>query len=375
MSPMEYDVAVIGGGLHGLSAALHLARRKRKVVIIERRWIGRHASSATAAGVRSLSRDPAEIALSRAAMEIWHRIDALVSDDCGFHANGQIRVAKAGDVARLEARQVDLLARGWSHERLVEGAELKRLLPGLAPDYVAGLFVDDDGSADPHRTLIAFRKAAEGAGATILQGIGVDGAEPVAGGWRIRCGETSIRAAQVVNAAGAWAAEAAGRFGDPILLGTKASMMMVTERVAPMHLPVIAVVGQALSLKQTNQGTLLLGGGLQGRFDLAAERSEVRMQRLAEAARTALAVLPHIGKAMITRTWAGLEAATPDLLPIIGHSLKAPGLIHAFGFSGHGFALVPIMGRVLADLVIEGRTEFDLTAFSPARAGVAPEAG
>jgi sarcosine oxidase subunit beta len=371
MTHPDYDVAVIGGGLHGLSAALHLARRRQRVVIIERRWIGRHASSATAAGVRSLNRDPAEIALSRAAMEIWHRIDDLVGDDCGFHANGQIRVAMADGVVRLEERLRDVQARGWSHERLVEGAELRRLLPGLAPQYIAGLFVDDDGSADPHRTLIAFRKAAEAAGVTILQSVGVDGAEQTAGGWRLRCGATSIRAVQVVNAAGAWAAEAAACFGDPIRLGTKASMMMVTERVAPMHLPVIAVVGRALSLKQTDQGTLLLGGGLQGSFNLAAERAEVRMQRLAEAARTALGVLPHIGQAMITRTWAGLEAATPDLLPVIGRSLHAPGLVHVFGFSGHGFALVPIMGRVVADLVIDGRTAFDLTAFSPARPGVA----
>jgi sarcosine oxidase subunit beta len=111
---------------------------------------------------------------------------------------------------------------------------------------------------------------------------------------------------------------------------------------------------------------------LQGRFDLESERAEVRMQRLAEAARSALAILPGLGDAVITRTWAGLEAATPDLLPAIGPSRIAPGLHHVFGFSGHGFALVPIMGRIVADLVTEGRTDFNLDAFNPARLAPQP---
>jgi sarcosine oxidase subunit beta len=365
----HYDVAVIGGGLHGLSAALHIAARGLRVVVIERRWVGRHASGASAAGVRSLNRHPAEIPLARAALPLWRGIADLVGDDCGFQATGQIRIARAADAPLLEERMAALSARGFSHERLVQGAQLRRLLPGLAREYVVALHVPEDGSADPHRTLAAFRAAAERAGATIVQGMGVEAAEALGEGWQLRCGGMTIRAGQVVNAAGAWAAEAAALFGERIRIGTKASMMMVTERVKPMHLPVIGVVGRSLSLKQTPQGTLLLGGGLQGGFDLAAERSEVRMQRLAEAARTALAILPGLGRAVIARTWAGIEAATPDQLPAIGPSRVAHGLHHVFGFSGHGFALVPIVGQVVADLVTTGSTGFDLTAFDPARIG------
>src|SRR5690606_38371442 len=143
------------------------------------------------------------------------------------------------------------------------------------------------------------------------------------------------------------------------------SMMIVTERVARMRLPVVGVVGRPLSFKQTRQGTLLLGGGLQGNFDLVAERAEVRVERLAEAARTALDIFPMLGKVNIVRTWAGLEGATPDQLPVIGPSAQVPGLWHVGGFTGHGFALVPVVGRIIADLVMGNRPELDLDAFSP----------
>src|SRR5690606_33743143 len=110
----DCDVLVVGGGLHGLSTALHLARRKCRVVLIERRWIGRHASGASAAGIRSLNRHPAEIALTRAAIAEWYRIEELVGDDCGFDPTGQIRIAHQSNRVRLEERLERLAAAGWS---------------------------------------------------------------------------------------------------------------------------------------------------------------------------------------------------------------------------------------------------------------------
>jgi sarcosine oxidase subunit beta len=368
MTMEGFDVAVIGGGLHGLSAALHLARAGQRTVVIERRWTGRHASGATAAGVRTLNRDVAEIPISLEAMEMWHRMAAIVGDDCGFHADGQILVAEAAEhMSTLEQRQSRVRSLGYSHEELIDAGELRRLVPALSPHCVGALMARRDGAADPHRTIVAFRGACEAEGVIIAESCGVEAIDRAGADWMLACGPRRFRAPLVVNAAGAWAGRAAALFGDNIPLGVRASMMMVTERLVPLLAPVVSVVGRALSFKQSGQGTLVIGGGLQGSADLDRESSTVNFAELAKGARAAGDLFPVVRNVRIARCWTGIEAQTVDRLPVIGASPNAPGLIHAFGFSGHGFQLVPVVGAILAELIIEGATRRDIAAFAPQR--------
>lgn len=368
MKVEAFEVAVIGGGLHGLSAALHLARAGRRVVVIERRWTGRHASGATAAGVRTLYRDIAEVPVSLEAMEMWHRIASIVGDDCGFHAHGQMRIAEHEEhMPALLQREAKMRALGYTHEEMIDAAELRRLVPALSPHCIGALMARNDGAADPHRTIMAFRRVCEAKGVVIVEGCGVQAVERQGDAWLLACGERSFRAPVVVNAAGAWAGRLAELFGDKIELGVRASMMMVTERLAPLLEPVVSVVGRALSFKQSDQGTLVIGGGLQGAADVERERSTVNFRELAKGARAASDLFPVVRGVRIARCWTGIEAQTRDHLPVIGASPNAPGLFHSFGFSGHGFQLVPVVGAILADLVVQGTTRREIAAFAPRR--------
>ena len=368
MSIGALDAVVVGGGLHGLSAALHLARAGRRVTILERSWVGRHASGASAAGVRTLNRHLAELPISLEAMDMWHRIDLIVGDDCGFHAHGQVNVAEyPHHVPALERRLATMRDAGYRHEELVDRAELLRLIPAISPHCTAALVARRDGAADPHRTLQAFRRSAEAAGVTIHEGLAVEAIERSGADWRVITGAGAFVAPAVVNAAGAWAGKIAAMMGDDIPLGHKASMMIVTERVAPLLKPVVSVVGRPLSFKQSNQGTLVIGGGLQGSADIEAQRSLVDFAELAKGARAATDLFPSIGQLRIVRTWAGMEAKTEDHLPVIGASPNASGVFHAFGFSGHGFQLVPVVGAILADLVVHGGTNRPIAALSAER--------
>ncbi|SFI07822.1 sarcosine oxidase subunit beta [Bosea sp. OK403] len=368
MSTEAFDVAVVGGGLHGLSAALHLARAGRRVAVIERRWTGRHASGATAAGVRTLGRDIAEIPISLEAMAMWHKIADIVGDPCGFHAHGQLRVAETAEhMPALLQREAKIRALGCTHEEIIDAAELRRLVPALSPHCVGALVARRDGAADPHRTILAFRRACEAENVAIVEDCGVEAVDRQGNDWLLVCGQRRFRAPVVVNAAGAWAARLAALFGDEITLGVRASMMIVTERLAPLLAPVVSVVGRALSFKQSDQGTLVIGGGLQGAADLDRERSSVNFSELAKGARAASDLFPAVRGVRIARCWTGIEAQTRDHLPVIGASPNAPGLFHAFGFSGHGFQLVPVVGAILTDLVVEGTTRREIAAFAPRR--------
>lgn len=368
MTSEAFDVAVVGGGLHGLSAALHLARAGKRVVIVERRWVGRHASSATAAGVRTLNRDVAEIPISLESMEMWHSIAAIVGDGCGFHSHGQLWVAETeAQTSALTQREALVRSLGFRHEEIIDAAELRRLVPALSPHCVGALVARRDGAADPHRTIAAFRRACEAAGVTIAEGCGVDAVERHGDDWLLMCGDRRFSTSVVVNAAGAWAGRLARLFGDEIELGVRASMMIVTERLAPLVAPVVATVGRPLSFKQSDQGTLVLGGGLQGSADLDRERSSVNFTELAKGARAASELFPAVREARIARCWTGIEAQTRDRLPVIGPSPNAPGVFHSFGYSGHGFQLVPVVGAIIADLVTMERTSRNIAAFDPRR--------
>jgi sarcosine oxidase subunit beta len=232
---------------------------------------------------------------------------------------------------------------------------------------VGGAFAPRDGAADPHRTLSAFLSAAQDAGVAVRERAVVSWLDRKNDVWRAGDGRTWFEAPLLVNAAGAWGGQIAAMAGDNIPLGTKASMMIVTERIAPFILPTVSSAPRKLSFKQTEQGTLLIGGGLQGRADLANERAEVDARLLAKSATATLALFPSVARLRIVRSWAGLEARTSDDLAIAGLSPSAPGLMHLFGFSGHGFQLAPALGMATAELLLDGRTSIDLSGLSPER--------
>jgi sarcosine oxidase, subunit beta len=365
---MVHDAIVIGGGLHGCSAALHLAKRRQRVLVLEREAVGRHASGASAGGVRTLGRDLAEVPLSVAGMELWHGIGKLVEDDCGFHAHGQVKVAEtAAEFARLEARAAATGALGFRHEEVVDRAELRRLVPAISDTCMGALVVRDDGAADPYRTTLAFRRKAEALGVCFREGEGVIGLERSAGLWRVRTSAGAHEAPFVINCAGAWASRIAALAGDVIPLQTRCSMMIVTERMPPFIEPVVGAEGRKLSFKQTPQGSVLIGGGHQARPDLEAGEYRIDAANLARGAAAAVALFPLMAGVRIVRSWAGLEAQTSDNLPVLGLSPRAEGLVHSFGYSGHGFQLGPIAGSAVADLVTQGQTNLPIQPFDIAR--------
>lgn len=365
----EPEILVVGGGLHGLSAAYHLARRGRRVRVLEARNLASHASGFSAGGVRTLGRHPAEVPLALESLALWHRITELVGEDCGFRPSGQVKVAEsADDLALLERRAALSRAEGHAHEELVDVAELRRLLPAVSPRAAGGLVARRDGFASPYRTTLAFGRAARALGATIVEGVRVVAAERRDGLWRLRTADGVEHAAPVlVNAAGAWGARLARLLGEEIPLGFNAFMMMLTARMPPFVGPVVGATSRPISFKQAESGHVMIGGGHKGVGSLDTGGSLLDVERLAYSARTALELFPVLAGTRIVHAWAGIEGVTPDDIPVIGRSAVNEGVVHAFGFCGHGFALGPVVGDVVAQLATQGSTNRSIAAFAPGR--------
>jgi len=363
-----FDVIVIGGGLHGCSVALQLARRGRTVLVLEKDYPGRHASGVNAGGVRRLGRALPEVPLAEASLRMWQCLPELIGDDGGFRPTGQVKLAEsAADMDILERRAASVRALGYDHEVVVDGAEVRRWVPSAANHVVGGLVVVGDGSADPYRTSVAFFRAAQAAGVTFRIGDGALGVDFRGDLWRVRVGSDTVAAPFVVNTAGAWGAEVASWLGDCIPVAPEAPMMMVTARVAPFLKPVVGLASRKLSFKQMANGTVVIGGGRRATIDPRTKATWLDVAKQSEGARTVAEVFPHMRNVPITRMWCGVEGTTPDTLPVIGMSPSAPAFLHACGFSGHGFQLSPIVGRLLAEWIVDGKPSLSLAAFAAER--------
>lgn len=361
---MNADVLIIGGGLQGCSTAYHLAKRGASVIVLEKDYIARHASGVNAGGVRLLGRDLAEVPLSKASMEMWQTLNDTLEEDTGFRRKSLVNIAvDEADIAALKVRETKMHALDYNHERIIDQAELREILPHVHASCLGGVVSAIDGYALPYQATNAFRRAAMRYGARFIEGQALCHLRQVGPVWIGQTQDSTFEAAIVVNCAGAWADHVAMRIGDHVPLSHAAPMLMITARLPHFAGPVVGAVSRQLSFKQFENGTVLIGGGAKGFADRANNTTRLDYGKLAKAAKTAIEFFPIMRSASINRMWAGLEAYMPDNLPVISPAANADNAFHAFGFSAHGFQMGPIVGKVMADLVLTGKTDFDLSAF------------
>ncbi|MBI1801094.1 MAG: FAD-binding oxidoreductase [Chloroflexi bacterium] len=369
------EVLVIGGGVIGSSIAYHLARRGHQVLVVERAQIAVEpaASWASAGGVRRQGRHPAEAALAIEAVTHWPYLEAELDADVHYRQGGNLLVAESADeAAQLAAFAAQQREMGFADVRWLDQAEVRELVPGIGEQVVAASTSPADGQADPALTTRAFAAAAQHLGATYwtetpCHALVVSGSR---GAIRISGALTSrgdVAAEAVVLAAGAWSDELAAGIGLRLPMQMHA-LQMVRSTPAPTGVlrPVISPMGRALSLKQLNNGSFLLGGGWPG--DIAADRHgyTLRPASIAGNWAAACAILPAVGRQLVERAWCGLEAISADEIPLIGPVAGFEGLTVAVGFSGHGFAIAPAVGRAVADQ-LAGQPVPELDGLSPAR--------
>lgn len=366
MSSLTCDVAIVGGGIHGSSAALHLRQRGASVQLFEAGLCGAQASGVNFGGVRQHGRDKDELPLAIRSRAIWGRIEALLGHDGEFAAIGHLRVATSdAHMAVLEDWAKTARHYGLAPELIGRNA-IRERYPFLSERALGASLLAEDGQANPRLVSPLFARAARRAGAQIHENTKVTGIVRDGGGFMIETGTgIACRARVLVNAAGAWGAEVASWFGDALPAEAKAPTMSVTEPLPYLMRPNMGVM-DGIYLRQIERGNVLFGAG-QGTPDLVNRRTRPAPELTSRAGRLLLDAVPALKHATIIRSWSGIEAYMPDGKPALGFSPGTPGLIHCFGFSGHGFQLGPAAGAVVAELALDGKTATDISSLSPGR--------
>ena len=356
MATDRAELLIIGSGVNGGFTAYHAAKQGRKVLVLERAEPGVEpaASWASAGGVRRQGRHAAEVPLAIEAIARWETLEDELEADLNYRRDGQLLLAEN----EAEAEQVAQFVRtqnanGLTDIRLVDRAEALQIVPGLNDRVVCGSYSPEDGHAHPPSTAKAAAEAAQRHGATYRNG--VRASELIKQGDRVVGVRTEdgedIFADETVLAAGAWSDDLAATLGLRLPIRTRALQMLLSTPGEPGTLkPVISGRGRQLSLKQLPGGEFFLGGGWLG--DALPDRSGYAMRDESEAGNWAAAtgLLPAVGEQKVARKWCGLEAISFDEIPFIGRVPGIEGLTVAAGFSGHGFAISPAVGRAIADL-------------------------
>ena len=350
-------VVIVGGGLMGLSTAFHLRRLDPgvEVTVLERASVGAAASGASAAGVRAMGRDPAERCLALESLKRWPELDRELEGQTGYRRGGGLRIA-------LDDKSWDA-APGWAAEQRSDGVPLETLdaraaremAPGINPGCLGGVYSPIDGQAGAMATVEAFASAARRLDARVEEGAVVKALvvedSRVVG---IERGDGSRQPCDVaVVTAGAWTTSLLAPLGVKLPVHTRPLQMLLT-RPAPGSLPpVLGCFERKISFKQLAGGPFLIGGGWPGRVvNHEANRWQVLEESVRGSLEVAGEVYPPVAACALDRSWIGLEAFMPDELPVIGPVPAVAGLLVATGFSGHGFALSPMVGDVLARLAL-----------------------
>jgi sarcosine oxidase len=369
---MRYEVVVVGGGVMGCAAAYHLAKRGRRVLLLEQFAIGheRGSSHGHSRIIRLAYDAPDYVRLAQAAYPLWRALEQESGADLLLQTGG-LDFALPGTPG-LEATRATLAATGVAFEDLDRAGMAKRFPQFHAPDSAIGIYQQDAGILNAERCVATLAAEARRHGATIREDepaltITADGA-----GVMIRTGAASYIAERLVVAAGAWARALLRQVGlDLPLIVTREQVAFFAPRdpgqFAPGRFPIF--VHHAAD-RHAGYGFPIFGlPGVKVAFhqngpavEPESDERAVDPARLADLRGYVEQLLPQAaGDVIFAQTCRYTN--TPDEHFIIDRHPEHPQIVVASPCSGHGFKFGVLIGAILADLAERGASEQPIGMF------------
>ncbi|MFO1306251.1 MAG: FAD-binding oxidoreductase [Burkholderiales bacterium] len=373
----SHDVIVIGGGVIGVSIAYHLARLGcRDVLLLERGQMGGGTTAQSSCIVRTHYSVPENIDLARRCVAVFSDFPGYLEDpeaDAGFTRCGLMVVAAEGPRAGALRETLAIERSLGVDAREISRDEARAILPLLQLDDIAAIgWEPESGYADAYLTLTAFARHARRLGAVLREGVGVTGLVRDTTG-RV-CGVTTTRGAiaagTVIGAQNIWSREVGAWAGIDLPLTMSRHAVFTLEGPAPYtrDLPVLKDLASPGKLYMRGYGgrQLLVGDGNEGETIDApdTEQADVPLDHVVELGAQVAHRLPAFADAGLAASWTGVYDVTPDWNPVLGPVPGVAGLQLAYGFSGHGFKLSPIVGRLVAQSALGLPTDVSLAPYA-----------
>ncbi|GAS99533.1 FAD dependent oxidoreductase [Mycolicibacterium canariasense] len=356
------DVVIVGGGLEGAAAAWALSQRGiTDVLVAERNTVGSGMTGKSSGIVRCHYGVSSLAAMATVGLEVFEKAQEIFGTDIGFRQTGYVVGVGEPNVENLRKSLAAQRAVGVQTEE-IDRADVAALWPwaDLEP-FAAFGWEARGGYGDAYQTAQAFSVSARAAGVRVRQGTTVtdlliDGGRVT--GVRLADG-TDVAAGTVVVATGVWTRPFLARYGLDVPIEVVREQIVT---IAPgLDIGKVPVFSDLVSLQYVRPE---LGGEiLFGNSDLAHGETADPDDYLNRATDAFIDVtvdkvgtrFPGFTDAAITGSYAGCYDVTPDWNPVIS-TTGIDGLIVAAGFSGHGFKIAPAVGRLIADLVVDGRS-------------------
>lgn len=365
MTGATYDTVVVGGGVMGATVAYRLAAAGQKVAILDKGGLCMQASGVNAGTLSIQIKRAALIPYALKGWDLWRTTREWLGADVGFAQKGGLTVAFTEDEAQVLRERMAARIENGAPIEFVGQNRAREVEPGLSERMVLASWCALDGYANSNELGHAFREALRRAGAEVREFTSVEGISRQDRGYAVRTAAGALTGTRVVVAGGVWLGELLRRdFGVDIPVECRVNQVSVTERLPRVVNTILGVASGLLTLKQSTNGTVLIGGGWQGRGDPTGSGTEVIPENLIGNLRLAHWAIPALRQARIVRTWLGLEGASPDWMPLVGEIPGAPDA-YVIGCVRGGYTIGPWMGTLLAQRILGQEPAMPL--FDPAR--------
>jgi glycine/D-amino acid oxidase-like deaminating enzyme len=374
------DVVIIGGGIVGSSIAWHLAEAGcRNVLVLERETAqGKGSTGKSMGGVRAQFSTPVNIQMSLYSIPLYAAFEERLGHPSGYRPQGYLFLAiQPSHLEYLRANYTQQVAMGLKTVQLLDAEKIRMLYPQLrGDDILGGSFCSTDGFVDPYSAMIGFMESAKEKGATLWKNAEVTGITRNSDGtFTVRSNHGEVSTRTLVNASGAWSAQVAKMLGVELPVEPLRRMLVPTEPFDefPHTAPMIIDMSTGFHFRPEGRGFLLAWNDPEEtpgyKLDFEPAFIEKILVRAADR-------VPCFERVAVNpkRAWAGLYEMTPDHHPVIGQVKDLPGFYIATGFSGHGVMHAPATGRIVSDLIVNGKTDvvtdvsvFELERFAEGR--------